>query len=515
MHPPVSAENDAERIQSLIERCPIGGLVLFNGDRYRTPQTLATLQAMSPFPLLVATDMERGVGQQLIGATVFPHAFAFGSLGEDAEDYIGRAARASAREALAAGIHITLSPVADVHSNPRNPIISTRAFGSNPADVSERVAVYIRSCQAEGLLTTAKHFPGHGDTSTDSHQTLPVVGKSRSELDVVELRPFRTAVEHDVDLIMTAHVAYPGLDESGLPATYSKAILTTLLRNEMGFKGAVITDSLLMEGARQSGDHPGAWAADLLRAGVDILLDVPNPEDIADYLVTAVRSGALPENRLNEAFERVWALKERMITRFGKGIFLDPAAAAPLSMIGRDDHRTLARSVAAGSVRVLTGSLENIHLSREAISNQGLRVVLVRGHTTYDDPTAASLEEFVSREFDNVRFTEVTPETDDSELNRIVAEAPVFAGVVLAVVVKPAAWQRFGLPVKLARFVAEIIGACPVILAALGSPIVLEDYPGSTLGICTYSDVAESQRALVSKLAAITREHDFASNDRQ
>lgn len=513
LDPCISVEDDAPRIEALIKQCPIGGLVLFNGDRYRTPQTLARLQAASQLPLLIGTDMERGLGQQLTGATIFPHAYAFDALGEEAELKIEEAARTSAREALAAGIHISFSPVADVHSNPLNPIISTRAFGSDPRNVSERVAAHIRGCQAEGLLSTAKHFPGHGDTSTDSHEELPIVQKSIEELEQTELMPFRVATESNVDLIMTAHVAYPALDESGIAATYSRPILTDLLRDDLHFRGAVITDSLLMEGARDQGEHPGAWAADLLLAGVDILLDVADPEATADYLVTAVRSGALDEARIDEACDRVLALKQRMTDRFGKGIFLDPLVAFPLSIIGCDKHRACARSIAQAAVCTITGSIRDVRLSRETIRQRGLLVALVRPHTTYNDPTAASLETFIRREFKFVKFVEVTPESKEVDLEKIVEKAPEYGGVVIAVVVKPAAWHRFGLLPAQSRFVEDVIDACPVVLAALGSPIVLEDFPKAALGICTFSDVADSQQALVERLASITSKDDSTWTD--
>ncbi|MGI9175988.1 MAG: glycoside hydrolase family 3 N-terminal domain-containing protein, partial [Rhodothermales bacterium] len=229
MPPPVTVEEDADRVEALLERCPLGGLVLFNGDRAATPKTLARLQAQSPYPLLITADMERGAGQALRGATVFPHAMAYSALGDQAEALAEASAGASAREALAGGIHVTFSPVADVNTNARNPIIATRAFGSKPEEVARLVQAYLRGCQKEGILTTAKHFPGHGSTQEDSHAELPVVKSARRELEAVDLLPFRAAIEADVDLMMTAHVAFPALDERGLPATLSRPILHDLL----------------------------------------------------------------------------------------------------------------------------------------------------------------------------------------------------------------------------------------------------------------------------------------------
>ncbi|MBT6598134.1 MAG: hypothetical protein HOB33_03690, partial [Bacteroidetes Order II. Incertae sedis bacterium] len=231
MNPSISVEEDADRIERLLDEYPIGGLCLFNGDRIRTPQTLARLQSRSKYPLLIGTDMERGLGQQLKGATVFPHAMAFQACGEQQdEDLLEASARAAAREALAAGLHISFSPVADINSNPRNPIISTRAFGSTPETVSRLLRAYLRGCRAEGLFATAKHFPGHGDTDVDSHEALPIVDRSRSHMDELELAPFKTAISSGVSLMMTAHVSYPSLAPTGMEATRSRSIMTDLLR---------------------------------------------------------------------------------------------------------------------------------------------------------------------------------------------------------------------------------------------------------------------------------------------
>ena len=182
MSPNISVEEDAARIEVLLDSYPIGGLCLFNGDRIRTPQTLTRLQSRSTYPLLIGTDMERGLGQQLRGATVFPHAMAYQATGDEDEALLEESARIAAREALAAGLHISFSPIADVNSNPRNPIISTRAYGSTPQTVSRLLKAYIRGANGEGLFSTAKHFPGHGDTDVDSHETLPVVTMSRTDL---------------------------------------------------------------------------------------------------------------------------------------------------------------------------------------------------------------------------------------------------------------------------------------------------------------------------------------------
>lgn len=503
MSPSVSVEEDAERIEALMDEYPIGGLCLFNGDRIRTPQTITRLQSISRYPLLIGTDMERGVGQQLRGATVFPHAMAFQATGEEDEILLEASARAAAKEALAAGLHISFSPVADVNSNPRNPIISTRAFGTTAETVSRLCSAYIRGCNGEGMLSTAKHFPGHGDTDVDSHEALPVVAGSREELDKTELKPFAKAVESGVSLIMTAHVAYPGLDSSGVEATGSRPIVTDLLRKDMGFRGAVITDSLLMAGAEHENEHPGQMAARLLEAGVDILLDIKDVPATVDYLVTAVTSGTLSRDVVDSALERVWGLKVRFAARFGKGAFIDPGLVQPLSVIGCDEHLALAREIATKSIQLAIGEDSDLQLSPAKMGQQGPVCFLIRPHTTYNDPTAAPLEKAFLKAFPSGSYHEITPDSEIEELDEFVGVAANHSNVFAAVVVKPAAWHKFGLLAAQQQFVRDLADNYPLYLAALGSPIALADFADVKAGICAYSDVEPSMHALVDYLKSL------------
>jgi len=508
MSPSISVEEDAARIEALMEEYPIGGLCLFNGDRIRTPQTITRLQSISKYPLLVGTDMERGIGQQLRGATVYPHAMAFQALGEEDEVLLERSARAAAKEALAAGLHISFSPVVDVNSNPRNPIISTRAFGTTPETVSRLASVYIKGCNGEGLLSTAKHFPGHGDTDVDSHEVLPVVSGKREDLDKQELKPFRAAIKSGVSLMMTAHVAYPGLDDTGVEATRSRPILTDLLRKELGFRGVVITDSLLMAGAEHEDEHPGIMAAKLLEAGVDILLDIAIQDIPAtvDYLVTAVTSGVVSNELIDAALDRVWGLKVRFAARFGKGAFIDPGVIHPLSIIGCDEHLALAREIAVKSIQLAIGEKSDLSLDRPKMGQNGPVCFLVRPHTTYNDPTAAPLEKAFLTAFPDGSYIEIDPDSVNDDLDDLIAQAANHSNVFAAVIVKPAAWHKFGLLPFQQQFVRDLADKYPLYLAALGSPIALAEFEDVKAGICAYSDVEVSMYALVDYLKSLESE---------
>lgn len=512
MMPTISVEDDAPRIEALMEKYPIGGLCLFNGDRIRTPQTLTRLQSMSRFPLLVGTDMERGLGQQLKGATVFPHAMAFQATEEEAEANLEASARAAAREALAAGLHISFSPVADINSNPANPIIATRAFGTTPETVSSLVSAYIRGCKHEGLFSTAKHFPGHGDTDVDSHEVLPVVKRPRKEIEDLELVPFKQAIQEGVSLMMTAHVSYPTLDESGIEATRSAPILRDLLRKDMGFRGAVISDSLLMEGAGQREEHPGTRAAALIEAGVDILLDVGDVPAVVDYLEEAVTSGKLDESLIDAALDRVWGLKVRFAARFGKGAFIDPSLAQPLSAIGHEENKKLADRLASDAIQIAIGDDATLRLRPPGPGQKGPICFLIRPHTTYSDPTQAPLEVAFLNEFINGTYVEITPECEDDDLHPLIDLAASHSDVIVAVIVKPAAWHRFGLLPFQRQFVRDLVDQGNVWLAAMGSPLVLAEFQDVKAGICVYSDVEPSMKAFVRFLSARKTDSEAASN---
>lgn len=502
MTPPVAASDDAERVAELLARHPFGGVLLFNGRFPATADRLADLQRQSAYPLVVAADIERGVGQQVEGATVFPHAMAFGALGGDAEAAVEALGRATAREALASGIHQLLAPVADVNLHPRNPIISIRAFGAAPDAVARHVRTYVQACRAEGLIATAKHFPGHGRTADDTHETLPAVTASAELLAETDLVPFRAALAAGVDTVMTTHAAFPALDPDGRPATLSPPILRDLLRTQMGFDGPIVTDSLLMAAVRATHDDPGDQAVALLKAGVDCVLDPSDPVAVVEGLVRAVERGTLPAAHIEAAFERVWRLKTRLAARFGPDVFVAPERYVPRSEVGSADHQALAASVAQRAVTTLEAAPDALPV-RAAADGAGLVVVHLTPRARGDAAAEAPLAAAVRRRAPRAQYFGVYAEASDASLDAIVEAAARAEDVVLAVAVTPAAWQPFGLLPAQERFVARLAAAAPrLVAAALGSPHVLDAVPQAAARLCTFSDVAAAQRALVDELLA-------------
>jgi beta-N-acetylhexosaminidase len=489
--PPVeTVEDDVDRVEDLLRQYPLGGLLLFNGQRDQTFGTLQKIQAISCIPLLIGADIERGIGQQLRGYTLFPHAMAFDALGDDAATAVRDFARLTGLSARAHGIHISFSPVADVNIDPRNPIISTRSFGNDPVRVAELVAAYAAGGKEAGLLSTAKHFPGHGNTHADSHHELPTVNSGLAELQACELVPFRAAINAGAELLMTAHVTFPALDDSGSPATLSKPILTDLLRGEMGFTGAVISDSLLMEAVAKQFSNEGELAAHALLAGVDILLDIKDPGLVLKELELRVAEGQIPLARVDEAVARVCHLKE---IAFGNG--LQPAIPDIANII--DESELLAKSVAQQSVRTI-----DFHSKPALSTDREVLTVLLRPHQSHLDPPEQPLGQFMRQRFSQCIYKELKPDSTKEDYADVLKQALGAAQVIVAMIVKPAAWHRFGLLPEQDQFVRELISQRDCTLASLGSPVPLEDYPAAAHRVCAYSDVFVSQEALAEYLSS-------------
>ena len=293
-------------LENWLKNDGIGGVISFGGSIHGSYYNIQQFQKWAKYPLLVAADYERGLGQWLGGGTLFPSNMAIAATGDSTFAY--DQGRITALEARALGVHVTFSPVMDINNNPKNPIINFRAYSDSREIVSKFGSAFIQGAQDNGLVTCAKHFPGHGNTATDSHTSLPTIEGSRAELDSLELYPFRKAVEAGVKMIMVGHIALPGLDESGDPASHSVAITTNLLRKEMGFDGIIITDGMEMGGLTQM-----AWAGEsavrAVEAGVDILLLPMDVKHTINSLVEAVQSGRISEKRINESVEKIWKMK--------------------------------------------------------------------------------------------------------------------------------------------------------------------------------------------------------------
>ncbi|MCD8488775.1 MAG: beta-glucosidase [Desertifilum sp.] len=307
-------EPPTQTLQYWIQQLGVGGAILLGGSAAEIRQRTIQLQSWAKIPLLLAADVEEGVGQRFSSATWLPPAMALGEIFRKdphrALKYAYQMGQITAQEASAIGLNWVLAPVADVNNNPDNPVINIRAFGETPEAVSHLVAAYIRGTQAFPVLTSAKHFPGHGDTAIDSHLELPTLPHTADRLKRVELPPFESAIAAGVDSIMTAHLRIPTWDDER-PATLSKTILTGQLRDKGGFEGLIVTDALVMGAiANQYGANEAAVLA--VEAGADILLMPQDPPGAIAAVCQAVESGRIARSQIEASVRRIWQAKQKV-----------------------------------------------------------------------------------------------------------------------------------------------------------------------------------------------------------
>lgn len=304
-------EPPAAKLQYWLQTLGVGGVILLGGTAAEVALRSQQLQDWANIPLLISADIEEGVGQRFAGATWFAPPLALSAIATQAlaqaQQYAEQMGATTAQEALAVGINWVLAPIVDVNNNPNNPVINVRAFGETPEIVSQLTTAFIRGAQRHRVLTTAKHFPGHGDTATDSHLELPVLPHSATRLAEVELPPFTAAIAAGVDAVMTAHLQIPAWD-SVHPATLSRHILTTELRQNLGFDGLIVTDALIMGAIA---NRYGAKEAPVMavEAGADLILMPLDPEATIQAVCEAVETGRIPLEQIHASVERIWRAK--------------------------------------------------------------------------------------------------------------------------------------------------------------------------------------------------------------
>ena len=307
-------EATQEQLKKWLQEFNIGGVILLGGSCAEIAYRTQLLQSWAKTPLLISADIEEGVGQRFSGATWFPPPMTLSEIAIDnlplAQEYASKMGKVTAEEALAIGINWILAPITDVNNNPQNPVINVRAFGDNPQIVSDLATAFIQGCQSLPILTTAKHFPGHGDTATDSHLDLPRLTHNLSRLNEVELVPFQRAIKEGVDTIMTAHLLVEAFDEKN-PATLSHSILTKQLREKMGFDSLIVTDALIMGGVAKYASTEEI-AVKAIQAGADILLMPENPEVAIKSIEQAIANGILSEARIDRSLARIAQAKQKL-----------------------------------------------------------------------------------------------------------------------------------------------------------------------------------------------------------
>jgi len=424
-------------------------------------------------PLQIATDQEQGVVTR-IGppATQFPGSMALGA-GRSAAD-ARTAAAITGRELLAMGVNTDFAPDCDVNVNPLNPVIGTRSFSSRPELAAQLAAAQVAGYQRDGRVAScAKHFPGHGDTATDSHVAFPVITHSREQWESIDAPPFKAAINEQIDMIMTAHLSFPALDDSGNPATLSKPIMTGVLRGELGYKGVIITDSLAMQGVRDLyGDAEVAVRA--LLAGVDQLLMTPAMDDAFAAVLDAVRRGRITEDELDAKVHRVLSLKYR------RGIvarpYADPAAVS--AVVGTPDHLA-----AADSVTDRTTTLVKNDAKALPITPSGKKVLV----TGYGVGTTATLAAALTAKGATVQTLQTGTSPTDAQVASAVAAA---ADKDVVVVTTMKAWDTNVTDTRggQQKLVKQLLGTGKtVVVVAVRDPYDIAYFTAAPTYVATYS----------------------------
>lgn len=471
--------------QSDVANLGIGGITMSLGSPIEVASKINALQRLAKVPLIVSSDLEPNLGRleggifshYLIdggGATVLPNAMAIAATGrdEDARD----AARIIAREAKAVGIRVNFAPTVDVNNNPANPVINVRSFGEEPQRVARLAALFVRGTQEEGVIATAKHFPGHGDTDVDSHGGLPVVGATRARMDSVELVPFRAAIAAGVGMVMTAHIALPAVQgDSTTPATLAPRVLTGILRDTLRFTGVTVTDALTMEGVGK-GYTQEESAVQALQAGAEILLMPRDARRAIDAVVAAVERGEIEPARVERAARRVLEMKAR--TGVPAHRFASPDEVR--TVVGRKEHRATAQDIAQRAVTLLRDSAGLVPLNAR-------RVMLVQ----YAPETELRAGRYLPVELRaggaELRAWKVGPRTSPAELDSIGRAVRGAERIVVAAYVRRIEGEgRNAIPAHIAAWVDSLGATERLVFIALGNPYLLRQVPRVKTYLMTY-----------------------------
>jgi len=501
-HPMHTSSREYRKFMHLVSQEHVGGLILVNVSNGRTiakadPLEAASfinrMQRLAKVPLLVSGDFERGASMRVDATTIFPHAMAFTASRDPKEARLE--GEITAKEARALGVQWLFFPDADVNNNPDNPIINIRSYGENEDDVSAFVSAFIEgahSVPGARVLTTAKHFPGHGDTATDTHMNLATITGDRPRLEKIEWAPFRAAIQAGTDSIMTAHIAVPALDDMGIPATLSPKILTGILRDEMAFKGIIVTDALEMGGIA-GGFQPGDASVRAILAGADVLLMPSDPEAAINAVEAAVKSGRITQKRLDESVMRILTAKAKVGLAAKKLVDLEEIH----SIVNAPESVAVAQTIADKSVTLVRNKDDFLPLS--VSSPAPAFFLLIEGPTSVEGQAFAAE---VKKHSPAAQVITLDSNMSAADLQTAVQQAAGATRYVVAAFASVAAYRGSvalggGFPLLIENLIAT---KKPVALIALGNPYLLRNFPDVAAYIAMYSTVPPSEVAVVKAL---------------
>jgi len=497
--------DEYRRLERLVKVRKFGGLVFFQGDVYETASLVNRLQQLADVPLMIASDFEWGAAMRIRRSTRFPEAMAVGAT---RDTMLARElGRAVGREARAIGVGLDFAPVADVNVNPDNPVINTRSFGEDPLLVAGMACAFAGGVQAEQVLATGKHFPGHGDTQVDSHLDLPRINVSRGRMDSVELYPFRALIRSGISAMMIAHLEVPALEEEQtLPATLSRSIVHGLLEEELQFNGLIVTDAMDM-GALVHGFGADSSAVRAVDAGVDILLIPSDEERAAEALATAVRRGRISQERIDRSVRKILGCKWSVGLPEKRTVDLEQIPAN----VATPEHLALARQIARNSITVLKNDsvLPIVRFSRKRILNvtvadaEQYRTEIHRPSVQWpNEPVGDYFNAQLRKRTANLRTVRIDPSSNALDFDTVRNMAD-HADLLLCSIYSKArsGGGQFGLTPALTACVRSLLSLKkPSVVVAMGSPYVLGAFPDASCCVCSYSDAEASTEATAEVL---------------
>jgi len=481
-----------KQVDDWIVNQKVGGLITFDGDGnvHGMFNNHKYFQDISDIPLLIASDLERGAGQQMKGATLFPSNMAVAATGDSHNAYLQ--GEITAKEAKALGIHMIFAPVLDVNNNPNNPIINLRAYSDDPDVVSDFGAQFIKGVQDQGLYACPKHFPGHGNTSIDSHTSLPIITSSISDLNKIELKPFKSAVDNNVKMIMMAHIAMPALDPSKKPASHSYEITTNLLINKWGFDGLIITDGMEMSGITNEA-WSGEAAIRAIEAGSDIILLPINVDRTIEAIYKAVLSNRISEERIDFSVNKILSSKKELNLFDYTFNFKDMSL-----IVGNKENLVTAAQIASSSITLVKDIGKQIPIKPEKI-NKIAHLIL----TTDDNgnETLKTIKSNISYTHGNVKNIFVNYELSDVLIDDLIKKLKRFDKIVVSTLVKIRMNKGESTVntthLKLIQKMSN--NELPFIVVSYGSPY-LDDYSFIDTYICSYGYGSVSQIAVANAI---------------
>lgn len=472
-------------IKELIHTFHVGGIILFSRN-IGTPSEILNLttdlqreakMAGYQYPLLICVDQENGIVRRLgAGTTVFPGAMALGATDDVSNAY--NVGYATGEELLGLGINWNLAPVVDVNNNPENPVIGVRSFGQSPAKVAQFGKESMKGMQDAGVVTTLKHFPGHGDTDVDSHLTLPTISHDLQRLEEVELTPFKACIAAGADTVMTAHIHFPAIEsEAGLPATLSEKVITGLLRQRLHYNGVVTTDCMEMDAISQTiGTEKGAVSA--VKAGADFVMishTFERQKGSIKEIVNALESGEIDMNEILEANKRIQDLKEKYLD--WDNVPFDDVAVP--ENVGSNEHKELATEVYQNSTTIV----ENNGLLPLNKNNKVLVIYpesSARVRVEDENNTQLSLGAVVQKYHPSARIEQLNDVLSGDDMEGMVREAKQYDAVIVGTTSISSESNQLQLIKKLKEM------GIPVVVVAMRTPYALSYFPDIPAYVCTY-----------------------------